>query len=139
MELRNATHMDLMKVIKAIRYKDFSYITKAQEDLDYRKDRLYVVAEGKKVLACVSLVWDSEYQYFAVKRLCILNKHNYGKGIARFALQEIQKIVKGKIGATPWINNIPMRKLLESEGFKLEYKFNGVWCYYWKECKNEEN
>lgn len=134
MELRLASHRDLMKVVNALRYKDLSYITKRQENFDYNKKNLYVVADGEKVLACASLVWDSDYEYFAVKRLCILNKRNCGKGIARFALRELQKVVKGRIGATPWLDNIPMRKLLESEGFKLEYKFNGVWCYYWKEC-----
>ena len=131
MELRKATHKDLMKVIHAIGYKDLPYITKSQENFDYNKKQLYVVADGEKVFACASLVWESQYEYFAVKRLCILNKHNYGKGIARFALRELQKVVKGKIGATPWMDNIAMRKLLESEGFKLEYKFDGVWCYYW--------
>ena len=134
MELRKATHKDLMKVIRAIGYKDLPYITKGQEDLDYRHYRLYVFAEEDKVLSCASLVWETDYEYFAVKRLCILNKRNCGKGIARFALRELQKEVKGRIGATPWWDNIPMRKLLESEGFKLEYKFNGCWCYYWKEC-----
>ena len=134
MEFRRATHSDLMKIIRAIGHKDLSYITKGQENLDYNKKQLYVVAEGDKVLACASLVWESEYEYFAVKRLCILNKRNCGRGIARFALRELQKVVCGRIGATPWIDNIAMRKLLESEGFKLEYKFNGIWCYYWKEC-----
>lgn len=134
MELRLATHKDLMKVIHGIGYKDLPYITKSQENLDYNHKRLYVVAEEEKVFACVSLVWESKYEYFAVKRLCILNKKNQHKGIARFALKELQKIVQGRIGATPWMDNIPMRALLESEGFKLEYKFNDVWCYYWKEC-----
>lgn len=133
MELRKATHKDLMKVIHAIGYKDLPYITKSQENRDYNKKQLYVVADGEKVLACASLVWESQYEYFAVKRLCILNKHNRGKGIARFALRELQKEIRGRIGATPWLDNIAMRKLLESEGFTLQYIFDGRWCFYAKD------
>lgn len=135
MELRKATHKDLMKIIHAIGYKDLPYITKSQENLDYNKKQLYVVADGEKVLACVSLVWESQYEYFAVKRLCILNKRNRGKGIARFALRELQKVVNGRIGATPWDDNSKMCHLLESEGFHLEYKFMEKWCFYVKEIE----
>lgn len=134
MELRKATHKDLMKVIHAIGYKDLPYITKSQENLDYNKKQLYVVADGEKVLACASLVWESQYEYFAVKRLCILNKHNCGKGIARFALRKLQKEVRGRIGGTPWIDNPKMCHLFESEGFTLQYIFNERWCFYAKDC-----
>lgn len=133
MELRKATHTDLIKVIRAIGHKDLPYITKAIVDMDYRHRRMYVVADGEKVLATVSLVEETLYGYMAVKRLCILNKRNYGKGIARFALHELQKVVNGKIGATPWKDNCAMRHILESEGFTLQYTFNEVWCFYAKE------
>ena len=132
MELRRATHKDLMKVINALRHKDITYITKELVDLDYRKQRLYVVVENEKVLATVSLVPEPQYHYTAIKRLCICNKKNQGKGIARFAIQELMKVVDDKIGATPWDANFGMCHLLESEGFKLEYKFNVCWCFYSK-------
>lgn len=134
MELRKATHKDLMKVCRAIGYKtNLPYIRVEDALSDFLHERMYVVAEGEKVFATVSLVPEPDYGYTAIKRLCILNKKNQGKGIARFALHEIQKVIKGRIGATPWLDNIVMRKLLESEGFKLEYKFNGIWCFYSKE------
>ena len=133
MELRIANHDDFLKVARAVSRKNIAYINPFMESNDYRENRLYVVADGDKVLACASLVWESDYEYFAIKRMCILNKKNTGKGIARFAIRELQKVVDGKIGATPWWENTAMRHLLESEGFKLEYKFNGNWCYYWKE------
>ena len=132
MELRKANIEDSIKVINAICRKDISYITTEQVITDYSKERLYVVAEGAKVLATVSLVEESDYGYTAVKRLCILNKKNQGKGIARFAIHEIQRYVSGKIGATPWDDNVPMRHLLESEGFTLQYIFEGKWCFYAK-------
>lgn len=133
MELRKAEPMDFAKVRMAIGKKQIPFCTPAQIHADFHYERMYVVAEGKKVLATVSLVEEPEYGYTAVKRLCILNKKNQGKGIARFALHEIQRMVKGRIGGTPWVDNAPVRHLFESEGFKLQYVFNGHWCYYMKE------
>ena len=134
MELRKATRKDLMKVCRAIGYKtNLPYIRVEDAMSDFLHDRIYVVAEGEKVFATVSLVPEPDYGYTAIKRLCILNKKNQGKGIARFALHEIQRMVSGRIGATPWEDNCAMRHILEAEGFKMEYKFADNWCFYSKE------
>ena len=134
MELRKATRKDLMKVCRAIVYKtNLPYIRVEDAMSDFLHDRIYVVAEGEKVFATVSLVPEPDYGYTAIKRLCILNKKNQGKGIARFALHEIQRMVSGRIGATPWEDNCAMRHILEAEGFKMEYKFADNWCFYSKE------
>jgi hypothetical protein len=134
MELRKATRKDLMKVCRAIGYKtNLPYIRVEDALSDFLHERMYVVAEEEKVFATVSLVPEPDYGYTAIKRLCILNKKNQGKGIARFAIREIQKVMTGKIGATPWEDNYSMRHILESEGFKLEYKFTGNWCFYSRE------
>lgn len=137
MELRKASRKDLMKVCRAIGYKtNLPYIRVEDAMSDFLHDRLYVVAEGEKVFATVSLVEEPDYGYTAIKRLCILNKRNCGKGLARFALRELQKVVVGKkIGATPWVDNIAMRNLLESEGFAVQYVFQEVWCFYMKEVR----
>ena len=132
MELRKANTMDWVKVFNAVCRKHIDYITPDQTYDDFKAERLYVVAEGSKVYATVSLVEEPNYRYTAIKRLCILNKKNCGKGIARFTLQAIQRKVKGRIGETPWEDNLAMRNLLESEGFRMEYKFNEVWCFYVK-------
>ena len=133
MELRKANELDFVRIHSAVCRKHISFCTHCDIAEDYLHDRLYAVVDGDRVLATVSLVEESEYGYTAVKRLCILNKKNQGRGIARFALHEIQKQVKGNIGATPWEDNSKMRYLLESEGFHLVYKFNTVWCFYIKE------
>lgn len=135
MELRKAKTPDEMaKIERAVALKKLPYCTPAQVATDrYEYDRLYVVAEGEKILAILSLVEEKEYGYTAVKRLCILNKKNRGKGIARFALREVQKVVKGRIGGTPWVDNAPVRHLFETEGFVLQYVFNEKWCFYMKE------
>ena len=133
MELRKANLYEVQKVARVVGRKHYDYITVDHLVRDYNLSRLFVVVENNKVLAIASLVDEPDYGYTAVKRLCILNKHNYGKGVARFALQELRKRVNSKIGATPWTDNIPMRKLLESEGYKLQYIFNERWCFYAKD------
>ena len=134
MRIRLATQTDVYKIRNAVRRKNLLYCTPYQIADDFTNKRLYCVYEGDKVLATLSLVAEPEYGYTAVKRLCILNKKNQGKGIARFALHEIQRMVSGRIGATPWEDNTAVRHILEAEGFKMEYKFDGHWCYYVKEC-----
>lgn len=135
MELRKVQSAEEMqKIERAVALKKLPYCTTAQVATDhYFYDRLYVVVEENKLLAILSLVPEKEYGYTAIKRLCILNKKNQGKGIARFALHEIQKVVHGKIGGTPWVDNGATRHLFETEGFTLQYVFNEKWCYYMKE------
>ena len=133
MILRKANELDFVRIHSAVCRKHISFCTHCDVAEDYLHDRLYAVVDDNRVLATVSLVEEPEYGYTAVKRLCILNKKNQGKGIARFALHEIQRLVKGRIGGTPWVDNAPVRHLFESEGFKLQYVFNGHWCYYMKE------
>lgn len=132
MRIRLATQTDVYKIRNAVRRKNLLYCTPYQIADDFTNKRLYCVYEGDKVLATVSLVEEPEYGYTAVKRLCILNKKNQGKGIARFALHEIQRMVSGRIGATPWVDNGAIRHILEMEGFVLQYVFNERWCYYAK-------
>lgn len=139
MELRKATAKECAKLCGIFNRKNIDYILPEDILEDYLKDRLYVVVENEKVLAIASLVPEPKYNYTAIKRLCICNKKNQGKGIAHFVIQELIKIVDDKIGATPWDNNFGMRHLLESEGFKLEYKFNIYWCFYSKMIKQGQN
>ena len=134
MEFRKASRKDLMKVCRAIGYKtNLPYIRVEDAMSDFLHDRLYVVAEGEKVFATVSLVPEPNYGDTAIKRLCILNKRNCGRGVASLAVREFLKVVKGKVGATPWTDNIAMRNILESNGFTLQYIFEERWCYYAKD------
>ena len=134
MKLVHATNEDRNKILRAIGQKNINYITNEKVRNDYELGQLYVVKEGNKVLATVSLVREIEYNYYAIKRLCVLNKGNCGKGIGSFAVRELSKAVSGKrVGATPWTDNIAMRNLLESEGYQLQYVFNERWCFYAKD------
>ena len=121
MELRKASGMDWVRIFNAMCHKDeIPFCTPTQVLYDFQNNREYIVVEGEKILATVSLVEEPQYGYTAIKRLCILNKKNQGKGIARFAIHEIQKMVKGKIGGTPWIDNAPVCHLFESEGTNVK-------------------
>lgn len=134
MRIRLATQTDVYKIRNAVRRKNLLYCTPYQIAEDFTYGRLYCVYEGDKVLGTFSLVYDEQWKYVAIKRLCILNKKNQGKGIARFAIHEILKYLHNcKVGATPWEDNTAVRHILEAEGFKMEYKFDGHWCFYSKE------
>lgn len=133
MELKKADTMDWVRIHNALCRKQIPFCTPSQVFHDFEQGRLYAVVEDGKVLATVSLVEEPLYKYIAVKRLCILNKKNCGKGIARFALHAIQGQVSGRIGATPWEDNHAVRHILESEGFVLQYVFSEKWCFYMKE------
>lgn len=133
MELRLATKTDLWKVKSALVRKHIPYCTAEQIQKDYDNKCLYVVAENNTPLAITSVIVDSVHGYTALKRGCVLNKKNYGKGIMRFSLTELSKRLHGTIGATPWITNIRARRLFESAGFSLQYVFNEKWCFYAKE------
>ena len=134
MELRKANLYEVRNVARVVGRKHFDYITVNHLVRDYNNNQLYVVVEGEKVLAIVSLVPEPDYEYIAIKRLCVLNKGNCGKGIGSFAVRELSKVVSGeRVGATPWTDNIAMRNLLESEGYHLQYVFNERWCFYAKD------
>lgn len=133
MRIRVATKADYLWIVRVIGKKNLSYCTTDHIRSDFAWNRLYCVYEGDRVLATFSLVYDWRFEYMAIKRLCVLNKKNEGRGIARFAIHSILPYLRGKVGATPWEDNVAMRKVLEAEGFKMEYKFMGHWCFYSKE------
>lgn len=136
MELRKAETMDWVRIYNAMCHKaEIPFCTPTQVLKDFQAGREYIVVENGKILATVSLVEEPNYRYTAIKRLCIFNKKNHGKGIARFALHEVQKYAKGRIGGTPWLDNVKARHLFETEGFHLEYIFDEKWCFYVKECE----
>jgi RimJ/RimL family protein N-acetyltransferase len=135
MKIRLATLSDYQWIVRVMGRKKIPYLTSSHVKDDYNWCRLYAVVDSKdRVLATFSLVADDKYDYIAIKRLCVLNQKNRGKGIARFAIHEILKYLHNcKVGVTPWEDNYAVRHILEAEGFKMEYKFMGHWCFYSKE------
>ena len=132
MEIRRAVNADYIKIVRAIQNKGIEYITPAHVKEDMSLGRQFVMVDNNKVIAILSLVWDAEYGYFAMKRLCVTNKQNKGKGYAQMMLKHVSAQANGKVGCTPWIDNGAMRHSLEKLGFSLEYVFAEKWCFYSK-------
>lgn len=132
MEIRKAVASDLKKIVNGVRVKGLDYITPMHVREDILKDRQFVLVDNGKIIAILSLVEDHTFHYYAMKRLLILNKKNYGKGYAQALLQYVSTQAPGKVGCTPWVNNGAMRHMLEKLGFSLEYIFEEKWCFYSK-------
>lgn len=132
MEIRRAVNADYIKIVRAIQNKGIEYITPAHVKEDISLGRQFVMVDNDKVIAILSLVYDAEYGYFAMKRLCVTNKQNRGKGYAQMMLKHVSAQANGKVGCTPWIDNGAMRHTLEKLGFSLEYVFAEKWCFYSK-------
>ena len=131
--IRKANNNDYIRIVRVIQNKHINYITPAHVKEDIKNNRMFVMIIDEKIVAILSMVFDNDYKYYAMKRLCVLNKKNRGKGYARELLQFVSLQARGKVGCTPWIDNNAMRHILESMGFKLEYIFDECWCFYSKE------
>ena len=132
MEIRKATNNDYIRIVRSIQNKKIDYITPAHVKEDIANNRQFVMVDNEKVVAILSLVYDTNYNYYAMKRLCVMNKKNQGKGFAKAMLAYVSKQTTEKVGCTPWIDNGAMRHTLEKLGFGLEYIFEKKWCFYSK-------
>ena len=130
--IRQATQTDYIHIVRAIQNKHISFITPAHIKEDIKNNRQYVLAENNHIIGIISLVYDPIYKYYAIKRLCILNKKNNGKGYGKMLLSYLATLPLNNIGCTPWIDNYKMKHLLETLGFKLQYIFDEKWCFYLK-------
>ena len=134
MEIRKADAFDFARIVRCIQNKHISYITPEHVRWDVIFGRQYIMENDKgKIVAMLSLVWDDSNNYWAMKRLCVPNKRNQGKGYAQEMLKYVSAQVPGeKVGCTPWVDNGAMRHTLEKLGFQLEYIFSEKWCFYSK-------
>lgn len=132
MEIRLANKNDISKVSLILKSYDISYITIEHFREDVKFNRQFIMTENENIIAILSLVYDNQYNYYAMKRLLVTNEYK-GKGYARIMLNYVSQKAQGKVGCTPWTNNAAMRHLLETLNFHLEYIFDNKWCYYVKQ------
>ena len=132
MEIRKATLQDYSTISHMVAPHKLPYLRAAHIHADIEANHELVAIEDGHIVGIAAIVWDSQYSYWAIKRLLIPNKKNRGKGIARTLILAAITGKKEKIGCTPWKDNIPMIKLLESLDFQLEYIFDDKWCFYSK-------
>ena len=134
MTIRKSTKEDYISIIRSIQNKKLEYITPSLIKQDIALGRQYIMTNDRnQIIAICSLVYEPNYNYYAIKRLCVPNKKNCGKGYAQMMLEFMSKQSSAKIGCTPWSDNKAMIKMLTRLGFTLEYIFNEKWCFYSKE------
>lgn len=127
--IRKATLEDIRQLSYHLRNKGIEYFTVEQMKKDVENGSMYLLIIDGKIIGSVSLV-ETNFGWLGIKRLCIFNKKNGGKGYARQLLTYVVNSTNEEICITPWIDNAPMTRLVESIGFELEYIFNEVWCSY---------
>lgn len=130
MEVRKATQADYKSLAMSVRNKHIDYITLAHLREDLAAGNLWVGVSANKIICICSIIWNEKRDFYCLKRLTILNRKNAGKGYAKQFLRAVLANYNGTISVTPWIDNVKMRKLLESLGFKFSYIFNDIWCCF---------
>lgn len=130
MEIRKATMSDYVSICRSLQNKKIDYQTPKHAKADIQKQAMYVLVDNGKILAQCSLIEEPAHNYTAIKRLCIYNKKNCGKGIAEQFIKFFVQNAETQLGCTPWEDNGAMRHLLEKNGFTFRYTFLGCYCFY---------
>lgn len=133
MIIRIATKTDYRKIACSLNNKHINYITSSHAKEDIENSRLFVVEEEGKIIAQCALVYEEEYNYYAIKRLVVYNQKNYGRGIAQKFISFFCNKNLPALGCTPWADNIVMKKLLERNGFVYQYTFMENYQFYKKD------
>lgn len=130
MEIRKATMNDYFSICRSLQNKKINYQTPAHAKSDIQNQSMFILVDNGKILAQCSLIEEPDYFYTAIKRLCIYNKKNYGKGIADMFIKYFVSNTQTPLGCTPWEDNAAMRHLLEKNGFIYQYTFLNYYCFY---------
>lgn len=134
MEIRKATAQDRISIIRSLQNKGIEYNTTAHAKEDIQKGRMFLAIENGKIVAQCCLVEEPLFHYTAIKKLCVYNKKNEGKGIAGAFVRYFATTFEGALGCTPWTDNGAMRHLLEKNGFAHQYTFLENYEFYLKKA-----
>lgn len=130
--IRKATMNDYISIVRSIQNKHIEYITATHIKNDIKNEQLYIIEINNKIIAFASCVYCKDFNNYAIKRLCVPNKKNNGKG---YAQKMINFLVNNRnknfpLVITPWKNNSAMIHMVEKLGFEWQYNFNKVWTLY---------
>ena len=64
--IRKATAHDYKSIAMALNNKKIPYITAAHAHEDIKNNRQYVLEENGKIIGIISIVYDSQYKYYAI-------------------------------------------------------------------------
>lgn len=129
MTIRLACAEDTIHVVRSLQNKKMSYNTPAHAKDDIANGYLYVMEDCGKIIASCAF-FPSHRGYMAIKRLCIYNKKNKGKGIAKEFFAFFSSMPYPAFGCTPWNDNPAILHVVEKAGFKYQYTFNEKYCFY---------
>lgn len=80
MTIRFATKEDEIRIIRAIQNKHMDYNQPTHVREDIRSNRLIVAEDKGKLLGSCALVYESNFGYHAIKRLCVFRQDFKGQG-----------------------------------------------------------
>jgi len=132
MEIRYATAADAIHVIRSLQNKNIAYNTTAQAKEDITNGRLLVAEIDGRLVGSIAIVPEPNYNYTALKRLCVYNKKDHGKGIANELIKTAAALVDGPVGGTPWNTNPVTTHLFEKNGFVYQYTFSEKYQFFLK-------
>lgn len=134
MEIRFATMKEVKSITASIRNKKIDYNTPSMVKKDIEESRLIIAVEDNKILGQLALVDEPRFSYVAIKRLCVYNKKNKGKGIASALINYACNYTNKPIGASPWTNNLASISLFKKHGFEYQYTYLKNYNFYLKKC-----
>jgi len=131
--IREATQHDFAILVKMAQHIKIDYITPQHIQNDIFSKNLYVVVDkNNNIVAFGARVFDAHFQEYCIKRVCVPNARNRGKGYAQEIIKYLT-VTRDRtfpLICTPWLDNYAMRHMLEDIGFKLHHVFNTNWCLY---------
>lgn len=130
MIIRLAEKADYIHIVRSLQNKKIAYNTPSHIRADLFNHRLFVIEEKGKIIAQCALVEEPNYGYTAIKRLCIYNKKNCGRGLANAFIEFFADRISSPLGCTPWEENVAMRHILEKNGFVYQYTFLDNYQFY---------
>lgn len=128
--IRKATNKDIKSLTRHLQNKNIDYLTLDHMRNDIANNSMYVLEINNVLIACCSIV-ETEFAWLGVKRFCIFNKKNNGKGYCEQMLKELTNDNQTYC-ITPWSDNQPMKHIVEKVGFEYKYTFNKKWLCYLK-------
>lgn len=137
--IRWARQSDTKQIIATIAQKKCDYITCQQIREDINKGKVLLGKIESKIVCFLVVERNAEFKYVSIRRAMVPNKKYRKKGVMNELLSSIcdyaDRDYAEPLGATPWTDNIAMKKLLEKNGFIYQYTFQSHW-EYWQRKNN---
>lgn len=117
--VRYATEEDTMRIVRGLQNKHLDFNTPAQARHDIEMKSLLVAIIDNKIVGSLAVV-NTTHGYKGLKRGCIYNKKNYGKGIMSALFDYALSLGYDTYGCTPWADNSAIIKMISKRGFQYE-------------------